>query len=366
MKKSIALLMAAAMALSLAACGSSGNTSAPAETKAEAAPEAKEGDGADAAAQAEAAPDLGDFEMIVGHAQPEGNPRYVSLEKFAEDVAAKTGGHVKVTVYGNGQLGTEKEMLEQVVQGTVQGMRGGQFDFSPRLLMFTAPFLTQNRAQVTALLHSDLAKKVCEEAEGETGTVIINLCDAGGYRQFSNNAHPITKPDDLKGLKMRTNGMKTIDMTFQTMGASTVSVPYADLYMGLKTGVADGQENPWVNVVGMKFYEVQKYFTAVNYQFHPDPFYVNADWWNSLPEEYRTIISECATEMGDYNDQLIDENSEDAKQQIIDSGAEVYEPSEEELQAFIDAAQPVYKQMVDEGICTQEEMDEMWEIVENA
>ncbi|MBR7074243.1 MAG: TRAP transporter substrate-binding protein [Oscillospiraceae bacterium] len=307
--------------------------------------------------------DLGNFEMIVGHAQPEGNPRYVSREKFAADVAEKTNGHVTVSVFGNGQLGTEKEMLEQVVQGVTQGMRGGQFDFSPRLLMFTAPFLTNTRAEVTALLQSDLAKKVCAEAEETTGTVIINLCDAGGYRQFSNNKHPITKPEDLQGLKMRTNGMKTIDMTFIALGATTTTVPYADLYMGLKTGIADGQENPWVNVMGMKFYEVQKYFTQVNYQFHPDPFYVNADWWNSLPEEFRTIIAECATEMGAYNDQLIDENSDAAKQTIIDSGAEVYIPTEEELKAFQDACQPVYQQMVDEGICTQAEMDEMLAIV---
>ena len=307
--------------------------------------------------------DLGNFEMIVGHAQPEGNPRYVSMEKFAADVAEKTNGHVTVSVFGNGQLGTEKEMLEQVVQGVTQGMRGGQFDFSPRLLMFTAPFLTNTRAEVTALLQSDLAKKVCAEAEETTGTVIINLCDAGGYRQFSNSKHPITKPEDLQGLKMRTNGMKTIDMTFIALGATTTTIPYADLYMGLKTGIADGQENPWVNVMGMKFYEVQKYFTQVNYQFHPDPFYVNADWWNSLPEEFRTIIAECATEMGEYNDQLIDENSDAAKQTIIDSGAEVYIPTEEELKAFQDACQPVYQQMVDEGICTQAEMDEMLAIV---
>ena len=307
--------------------------------------------------------DLGSYTMIVGHAQPESNPRYISMEKFAADVAEKTCGHVTVEVFGNGQLGTEKEMLEQVVQGVTQGMRGGQFDFSPRLLMFTLPFLTNTREEVTALLQSDLAKKVSAEAEATTGTVIINLCDAGGYRQFSNNTRPITKPEDLKGLKMRTNGMKTIDMTFQAMGANTVSVPYADLYMGLKTSIADGQENPWVNVEGMKFYEVQKYFTQVNYQFHPDPFYVNAEWWNSLPEEFRAILSECATAMGEYNDQLIDQNSDAAKQVVIDAGCEVYIPTAEELAAFQEACQPVYAQAVAEGICTQEELDEMLAIV---
>lgn len=372
MKKSIAMLLTLALAASsLAACGKSqpAATQAPAADTTAASAEttaAAEGGETEAAAEGEDAfADLGDFTMMVGHAQPEGNPRYVSMEKFAADVAEKTNGHVTVEVFGNGQLGTEKEMLEQVVAGTVQGMRGGQFDFSPRLLMFTLPFLAQNRTQVTALLQSDLAKKVCAEAEAETGTVIINLCDAGGWRQFSNSKHPITKPEDLVGLKMRTNGMNTIDKTFVALGATTTTIPYSDLYMGLKTGVADGQENPWVNVEGMKFYEVQQYFTEVNYQFHPDPFYVNAAWWNELPQEYRDIISECATEMGTYNDQLIDENQEAAKQVVIDAGCEVYEPSEEELKAFQDAVQVVYDQCVEEGIMTADELQEMLDIVAN-
>lgn len=229
-------VMAAAGAL--AACG--GSSSSSSSTAASSAPAAAAGGDDKFAA-------LGDFNLIIGHSQPEGNPRFISMEKFAEDVKAATNGHLTIEVYGNGQLGTEKEMLEQVVAGTIQGMRGGQFDFSPRLLMFTLPFLTNTREQVTALLHSDLAKKVCAEAEAANGTVIVNLCDAGGYRQFSNSKHPIKAPADLKGLKMRTNGMKTIDLTFQALGATTTSIPYSDLYMGLKTGVADGQENPWVN-----------------------------------------------------------------------------------------------------------------------
>lgn len=365
MKKLIALFLSLTMAASLAACGGSASSAASsaastADSTAASSEAASTAEGEDPYAA------LGDFTMVVGHAQPEGNPRFVSMEQFAKDVSEATNGHVTVEVYGNGQLGTEKEMLEQVVAGTIQGMRGGQFDFSPRLLMFTLPFLTQTRAQVTALLQSDLAKSVCAEAEAETGTVIINLCDAGGYRQFSNSKHPITKPDDLKGLKMRTNGMKTIDMTFQALGATTTTIPYSDLYMGLKTGVADGQENPWVNVQGMKFYEVQQYFTEVNYQFHPDPFYVNATWWNSLPEEYRTIISDCATKMGEYNDQLIDENSEAAKQAIIDAGCEIYEPTDEEIAAFQEAVQGVYDQCIEEGICTADELAEMQQIVANA
>ena len=160
MKKLIALFLSLTMAASLAACGGSASSAASsaastADSTAASSEAASTAEGEDPYAA------LGDFTMVVGHAQPEGNPRFVSMEQFAKDVSEATNGHVTVEVYGNGQLGTEKEMLEQVVAGTIQGMRGGQFDFSPRLLMFTLPFLTQTRAQVTALLQSDLAKSVC-------------------------------------------------------------------------------------------------------------------------------------------------------------------------------------------------------------
>lgn len=306
---------------------------------------------------------LGNYVMMIGHSQPADNPRSISLEKFVQDVEERTNGHVTVQVFGNGQLGTEKEMLEQVIIGTLQGMRGGQFDFTPRLLMFTLPFLAQTREQVTALLHSDLAVRLSEEAGKENGVVIINLCDAGGFRQFSNNKHPITKPEDFKGLKMRTAGMTTIDKTLTAFGATITPVPYSDLYMALRTGVADGQENPWTNVSSMKFYEVQKYFTEVNYQFHPDPFYVNEAWWNSLPEEFQTIIRECASEMGTYNDQLVDELQSSARQTVVDAGGDIYVPTAEELQAFKDAVSGVYQQCIDEGILTAEELAELQAIV---
>lgn len=363
MKKFLTLALAFAMVTSLAACGTNSSTPAADSTKPDSSSSVND---LNPASEEDEFSQLENFTMTVGHSQPAGTPRYESLAAFAAEVNKKTNGHITVDVFGDGQLGTEKEMLEQVVSGTIQGMRGGQFDFSPRLLMFTLPFLANNRSEITALLSSDLAEKVCTEAEADTGTVIINLCDAGGFRQFSNNKHPIKTPSDLNGLKMRTNGMKTIDLTFDALGATTVSVPYADLYMNLKTGVADGQENPWVNVSGMKFYEVQKYFTEVNYQFHPDPFYVNAQWWDSLPQEFQTIVSDCATTMGSVNDELIDEKQSEAREIIENSGCEIYVPTEDELKSFNDAMQSVYQKCVNENILTQDELDELLSIVAKA
>ncbi len=310
--------------------------------------------------------DLGEYTMTVAHAQPEGNPRSASLLKFAADVEDATYGHVKVEVIGDSKLGSEREQLEQVMAGTIQGMRGGQFDFTPRLLMFTLPFLTSDRAQIDALLESDLAKEICDEAGKITGTVILDLCDGGGYRQLSNNVRPIKSPEDLKGLRMRTNTMETTAMAFEAMGATAESIPYADLYVSLKTNVVDGQDNPWINVQDMELYKVQKYFTEVNYQFHPDPFYVNAQWWRALPKEFREILADRADEMGEYNDQLVDEGTQAAKEAIVSAGREIYVPTESEMDAFREAMVPVYEQYVDEGICTAEELAEMQRIVSEA
>lgn len=309
-------------------------------------------------------PTLGQYVMEIGHVQPEDNPRHLSLLQFKEDVEKATCGHVRVVIRPNGELGTEDELLQQVMAGNIQGMRGGQYPYSPRLLMFTLPFLTQNRAQITALLQSDLAQRVCKDAGEQTGTVILNICDAGGYRQLSNAKHPIKSPDDLKGLKMRTNSMKTTDMTMKALGAEVMSIPYNSLYTALKGGVADGQDNPWINSQQKALYEVQPYFTNINYQFHVDPFFVNAQWWEGLPQELREVILPCAVAMGEYNDQLIDENNQAAMEAInAATAAEIYTPTEQELEAFRTAVEPVYEECIAQGICTQEELDEMRQIV---
>ena len=112
----------------------------------------------------------------------------------------------------------------------------------------------------------------------------------------------------------------------------------------------------------MKFYEVQKYFTEINYQFHPDPFYVNLEWYNSLPEEYKNVLAECTDEMMKVNNQAIADN-QNAALEVIKANAEVYKLTEEERQAFKDAVEVVYDDYLKDGLITQEELDTMRAIV---
>jgi C4-dicarboxylate-binding protein DctP len=112
----------------------------------------------------------------------------------------------------------------------------------------------------------------------------------------------------------------------------------------------------------MKFYEVQKYFTAINYQFHPDPFYVNLTWYNSLPDNYKKILQDATVESMIVNNKAIADNQQ-AALDVIKANAEVYELTPNERQAFKSAAEVVYTQYLQNGMLTQQELDTMRSIV---
>lgn len=288
--------------------------------------------------------------MKVGHSQSIESPRHISLLKFEELVEAKTNGAVDVQIFPSAQLGNEQEMVEAVKLGTLQAARAGMFDLvTSQLSIYMMPFLFDDVESFQKITRGPIGKKIAATAN-EVGIEIIATGDAGGFRQWTNNEHPIKTPDDMKGLKIRAPGVVTIQETLKAFGANVVSVPYVETYQALKTGVADGEENPFVNIADMKFYEVQKYLTVANYQVHPDPLYVNKEWLESLDPDIEAAIREAAEEMVVYSDQLMGEGNKTAYDTIVANGVEIYTLTAEERQAFIEAAQPVYDKFIADGV----------------
>jgi tripartite ATP-independent transporter DctP family solute receptor len=288
--------------------------------------------------------------MKVGHSQSTESPRHKSLLRFAELVAEKTGGAVEVQVFPSAQLGSEQEMIEAVKLGTLEGARAGMFDLvTSQLSIYMMPFLFDDVESFQSITRGPIGDKIAATAN-EVGIEIIATGDAGGFRQISNNIRPITTPADMKGLKIRAPGVITIQESLKAFGANVVSIDYNETYQALSTGVADGQENPFVNIADMKFYEVQKYLTVTDYQVHPDPFYVSKNWLDSLDADIRQAIVDSAREMVVYSDQLMGEGNKAAYDTIVESGVEVYTLTPAERQLFIDAVQPVYDKFISDGI----------------
>lgn len=288
--------------------------------------------------------------MKIGHAQSPESPRHKSLLKFEEVLEAKTNGAIDVQIFPSAQLGTEQEMIEAVKIGTLQGARAGMFDLvTSQLSIYMMPFLFEDVESFQQITRGPLGKEIAATANA-VGIEIIATGDAGGFRQITNNIRPIKTPADMVGLKIRAPGVATILASMEAFGANAVSIPYTETYQALKTGVADGQENPFVNINDMKFYEVQKYLTVVDYQVHPDPFYINKEWIDGLDSKLAKAVREAADEMVIFSDQLMGEGNLNAFNTIKASGVEIYTPTAAERQEFIDAAQVVYDKFINDGI----------------
>ena len=296
--------------------------------------------------------------MQIGHAQATTSARHRSVELFEQMVEEQTGGKVQVEIFPAGQLGNETEMTEAVSMGTLQAVRGGELEYLPQITMLSLPMVCDTMEEVRTLCYSDFVSDMLSSVEGEHNMKVLAVGDDSGFRQITNNVRPITKPEDMQGLKMRTV-LEVIDLSMKAFGASTVSVPFTDLYMALKTGVADGQENPLALIDAQKFYEVQKYCTIIDYMICAEVMYVNLDWWNSLPQEYQTILTDCARAMMDENSRITDEENEIYLENIKNAGCEVTVLTEEQREAFRPLAENVWKEYVDSGRITKEDLDEM-------
>lgn len=297
-----------------------------------------------------------DYTMTIGHSQPETSARHKALLFFEEIVEKASEGAIDVEVYPGGQLGSEAEVMESVQLGVVQATEGGKFEVATQTyLLYTLPFLFDSPEQALEVMRSDLGDVINKEAEAN-GFYVPACGIAGGFRQWTNNIRPIECPADMVGLKMRTPGIDSIMRTFDALEANRQSIAYSEVYVALLQGVADGQENPYSNIVQMKFYEVQDYLTISNYQVHPNPFFINLAWYDALPDELQKIVTSAAEVAMIYND-TIWLAEEMVAYETIAANLEVNELSTDARVAFAAKVQPVWDYYVNEGTFTQELLD---------
>ena len=279
------------------------------------------------------------------------HPRTKSMFLFKDIIEQASNGRIKVEIYHSGVLGKEAEILDMVKLGTLQGCRGGLFErANKKFLLYTLPFLFEDAEQVLKVIRSPFGDKVNRDAL-KNGFHIPATGVAGGFRNITSNVKPIKTPGDLKGLKMRTPPIDMTIKTFKAIGASPQQVAYTETYMALKTGVVDAQENPFSNTVDMKFYEVQKYLSVVNWQLHPDPFYVNPAWYNSLPDDLKAVFDAVARVTLIYSD-TIWLNSENGYYLFLKGKLQANTIPKENRKLFVEKVKPVWQGYVDDGFFT--------------
>ena len=289
------------------------------------------------------------------HSQPEQSPRSQSMIFFENELEKRSGGRIQVENYFSAVLGNEREIMDMVAMGTLQGTRGGLFiDANPKYAIFMLPFMVENWDQALKLINSDFTKKINEDARAN-GFHIPATGISQGFRAHTNNVRPLKSPDDLKGLKMRVPPQEVYVLTARAFRASPQEMPVSEVYRALKTGVLDGQDNPPSNIWDYKIFEVQKYMTVTNYSTGPDPFMVNLDWYNTLPDDLKKTFDEVAIETIAYSDKLNRESEERYIRQLSEK-LEINYIEGKELKPFQVLAEPVYQHFIDNGVFTWNEV----------
>jgi len=302
------------------------------------------------------------YKIKLGHASSTESTRHKALLVAKDYLEKQSGGRLILEIYPGAQLGNEAEMSESMQLGTQEAFVGGVFDAqTPKLNLILMPFFFPTQADLMKIARSDIGTMIMKDAE-KYGIKMLAFGD-GGSRHFTNNMRPIKSPTDMKGLKIRTPPIESIIKCVQALGGNPVSIPYGETYMALKTGVADGQENPLANIGDMKFFEVQKYMTLIDYQFHPEPFDVNLKWFNSLPADLQKIMQEAAWIYTDKQNELRRDLNDYYYKMIVNGGVTVYQPTAAERQQFITACQPVYDYFVGKGLFTNADLDTMRKII---
>ncbi|MDX0361525.1 DctP family TRAP transporter solute-binding subunit [Sinorhizobium meliloti] len=275
-------------------------------------------------------------------ANNKGHPQVTGMEKFAELVKEKSGGKIEVKLFPGGTLGGDVQTVSALQGGVIEMTVLNAGILASNVKEFGAvdlPFLFNSGEEADKVMDGPFGTSLMERlpATGLVGVAYWEL----GLRNLTNNRHPVTKLEDIKGLKIRTIQSPIPVELFNALGANAVPLPYTELYTALETGTVDGQENPSANIINAKFYEVQKYMTLTRHQYNPQIVLVSKKFWDGLNDEEKTILQQAAVEARDFQRKVSREQDAAALEEIRKTGMEVSELSPEETQKLRDAVKPM-------------------------
>jgi len=269
-------------------------------------------------------------------------PEHAYAVLFKDYVERTSSGKIKVELFGGGSLGTYRQTLEMVQNGSIDINIGtgslGSF-FEP-VELFTIPYVFLSDDVVEEFFNnSPFWAQLMDKMEQETGLKYLSI-GQNGWRNFTNNVREIRKPEDLKGIKFRVMESPVYVKMIESMGGSAVPIAWNELYTALQTGVVDGEENPISSITLGKLYEVQKYLTMDGHVWSENIMVMNANKFNSLPVAAQQIIKQGAklgAEANNVSERMV---SNIVEFEVVAKHMKVYFPTADEIQRFREVAQP--------------------------
>lgn len=282
------------------------------------------------------------IDIKLAHAVNEQDSFQLAANKFKELTEKYTNGEVKITIYPNAVLGDERTLLERLKMGIVDTaiITNGPFiNFVPKFGVIDLPFLFRSPEHAYAVLDGPIGEQLFAEAEKQ-GWKGLAWAERG-FRNLTNNKHPVNTPEDMKGLKIRLMQNPIYVDSFKALGANAVPMAWTEALTALQQHTIDGQENPLNVIVSYKLYDCQKYMTITRHAYAPAPIIMSAMTWKKLKPAQQEAVLKAAKEAAQFERDYDNANEATWLKELASKGMQISTP---DLKPFLAAVKPVYDQ----------------------
>ncbi len=259
---------------------------------------------------------------------------------MAERLAEKSNGTMKIEIYPNQQLGTERQCLELLQIGSLDMTKVSAAvleNFSPKMKVFGLPFLFRSKDHALKVMDSEIGKEILNDGEKFW---LKGLCyyDSGS-RSFYTKDRPVTTPKDLEGLKIRVMESVTSMNMVRSLGGSPTPISWGELYTSLQQGVVDGAENNPPSFYLSGHYEVCKYYSLDEHTILPDVLIIGLSTWNRLTSEQQQWVTEAAEASATYQRELWIASENEALEAVEKAGVTIIKPDKS---VFMEKVEEIY------------------------
>ncbi len=286
-----------------------------------------------------------------------GSAQFDAAAKFAEIVKAKSGGKLTVKVFGGGALGKDVAVVSAMQGGTVEmcvmnsSLLAGVVK---EMGVLDFPFMFANEKEAYAVVDGPVGSKLHAllEPKGLVGLSYWEL----GFRHFHNSKRPITKLEDLQGLKIRVIETPIYVDFMNAMGANATPIPFPELYGALEQKAIDGGTQPVINMVNAKLYEVQKFYTLTGHMYNPQSVIFSKKIWDTYSADEKKLLQDAVSEARDYERQISRERNAKGLEELKAKGMQINELPPAEIAKMKEKAKPVvakYTQIIGEPLVNE-------------
>ena len=282
--------------------------------------------------------------LYLGHSLPQSHPVHKGILEFQKALETKSNGTLKVKIFPDAQLGSEREVLELLQIGSVAATKVSAAtlsNFVPEYHLLGIPYLFRDKEHQFNVLEGKIGKSILEKG---SKFWLRGLCyyDAGS-RSFYTSEKAIRTPNDLKGLKIRVmNNQMAINMV-NSMGGAATPLSYSELYTAIQQGVVDGAENNPPSFVSSNHYEISKYYTLDQHSSVPDVLLIGTKYWDKLSDEEKIWVQEAADESSQAQKVFWNESVDESMRIAKEAGVEIIIP---EKSLFAEKSKSVVEEFV--------------------